>query len=86
MLAALSAVHLLTLHEHGRSNPLGLSGNNDRLVFHPFFTFKDLVTIFAFIGAFGVFVFYIPNVMGHSDNYIPANSMSTPRSIITPYL
>ena len=82
VLAALSAIHLLTLHEHGRSNPLGLSGNTDRLVFHPYFTFKDLVTIFAFIGAFGVFVFYIPNALGHSDNYIPANSMSTPRSIV----
>ncbi|CAO1639636.1 unnamed protein product (mitochondrion) [Sympodiomycopsis kandeliae] len=82
VLAALTAIHLLTLHEHGSSNPLGLSGNTDRLVFHPYFTFKDLVTIFVFIGAVGIFLFYMPNVLGHSDNYIPANPMQTPASIV----
>lgn len=82
VLAALTAIHLLTLHEHGSSNPLGLSGNTDRLVFHPYFTFKDLVTIFVFIGAVGMFLFYMPNVLGHSDNYIPANPMQTPASIV----
>ena len=45
ILAALSAMHLLTIHEHGSSNPLGISGNTDRLPFHPYFVFKDLVTI-----------------------------------------
>lgn len=74
-------MHLLTLHEHGSSNPLGVSGNTDRLPFHPYFTFKDLVTIFAFLLALSVFVFYMPNAMGHSDNYIPANPMQTPPSI-----
>ena len=44
ILAALSAMHLLTIHEHGSSNPLGISGNTDRLPFHPYFVFKDLVT------------------------------------------
>ncbi|PRD20342.1 UNVERIFIED_CONTAM: Cytochrome b [Trichonephila clavipes] len=82
VLAALTAIHLLTLHEHGSSNPLGLSGNTDRLVFHPYFTFKDLVTIFVFVGAVGIFLFYMPNVLGHSDNYIPANPMQTPASIV----
>lgn len=75
-------MHLLTLHEHGSSNPLGVSGNTDRLPFHPYFTFKDLVTIFAFLLALSVFVFYMPNAMGHSDNYIPANPMQTPPSIV----
>ena len=43
VLAALAAMHILTLHEHGSSNPLGVTGNTDRLPFHPYFTFKDLV-------------------------------------------
>lgn len=75
-------MHLLALHEHGSSNPLGISGNTDRLPFHPYFTFKDLVTIFAFFLILSLFVFYMPNALGHSDNYIPANPMQTPPSIV----
>ena len=82
VLSALAAMHLLALHEHGSSNPLGVSGNTDRLPFHPYFTFKDLVTIFVFLLALSLFVFYMPNAMGHSDNYIPANPMQTPASIV----
>lgn len=75
-------MHLLALHEHGSSNPLGLSGNTDRLPFHPYFVFKDLVTIILFLLVLGVMVFYAPNYLGHSDNYIPANPMQTPASIV----
>jgi len=82
VLAALAVMHLIALHEHGSSNPLGVSGNTDRLPFHPYFTFKDLVTAFVFLLALSVFVFYMPNAMGHSDNYIPANPMQTPASIV----
>lgn len=82
VLAALAAMHLLTLHEHGSSNPLGVSANTDRLPFHPYFVFKDLVTVFVFLLALSAFVFYIPNALGHSDNYIPANPMQTPPSIV----
>jgi len=49
---------------------------------HPYFTFKDLVTIFFFLLVLSVIVFYYPNTLGHSDNYIPANPMSTPASIV----
>lgn len=82
ILAALSAMHLLTIHEHGSSNPLGISGNTDRLPFHPYFVFKDLVTIVLFLLILSVFVFFYPNALGHSDNYIPANPMQTPPSIV----
>jgi len=82
ILAALVCVHLIALHEHGSSNPLGVSGNTDRLPFHPYFTFKDLVTVFLFLLVLGVMVFYAPNYLGHSDNYIPANPMQTPASIV----
>jgi quinol-cytochrome oxidoreductase complex cytochrome b subunit len=82
ILAALAAMHLLALHEHGSSNPLGVSGNPDRLPFHPYFTFKDLVTIFGFFLILGLIVSYGPNVLGHSDNYIMANPMVTPSSIV----
>lgn len=70
------------LHQHGSNNPLGVTGNLDRLPFHPYFTFKDLVTVIFFLLTLSVFVFYYPNAMGHSDNYIPANPMQTPVSIV----
>ena len=82
VLAALVVAHLIALHWHGSNNPNGISSTTDRYAMHPYFTFKDLVTIFAFLGILSVIVFYYPNVMGHSDNYIPANPMATPASIV----
>ena len=82
VLAALVIVHLIALHTHGSNNPNGVNGSTDRYAFHPYFTFKDLVTIFMFLLALSIVVFYVPNLMGHSDNYIPANPMQTPASIV----
>ncbi len=82
VLAALAVAHLLTLHTHGSSNPLGISANIDRLAFHPYYVFKDLVTFFVFFLVLALIVTFYPNLMGHSDNYIPANPMSTPASIV----
>lgn len=82
LLAALALMHLLTLHTHGSSNPLGISSNVDKIPMHPYYIFKDLVTILLFFLALSVIIFYLPNVMGHSDNYIPANPMQTPPSIV----
>lgn len=82
LLSALALMHLLTLHTGGSSNPLGISSNVDKIPMHPYYIFKDLVTILLFFLALSVIIFYLPNVMGHSDNYIPANPMQTPPSIV----
>nr|QTK22327.1 apocytochrome b [Pneumocystis sp. 'macacae'] len=82
VLMGLVVAHLITLHEHGSGNPLGVTGNTDRIPFHPYFSFKDLVTVFLFLIVLSYFVFYAPNVLGHSDNYIMANPMATPPSIV----
>jgi ubiquinol-cytochrome c reductase cytochrome b subunit len=83
ILAALVIMHLIALHETaGSSNPLGISGNYDRLPFAPYFVFKDLITIFMFIFGLSIFVFFMPNVLGDSDNYIMANPMQTPPAIV----
>ena len=82
LLAALVVAHFIALHVHGSNNPVGISNNGDRIPFHPYFMFKDLVTIFIFLLVLSIMVFYYPNVLGHSDNYIPANPMSTPSSIV----
>ena len=69
------------LHTHGSNNPNGIASTTDRYSMHPYFIFKDLVTIFLFFLAFSIIIAYYPNLMGHSDNYIPANPMQTPASI-----
>jgi len=82
LLAALALGHMIALHTHGSNNPNGISSNGDRIAISPYFMFKDLITIFFFFLVLSIFVFYYPNALGHSDNYIPANPMSTPASIV----
>jgi ubiquinol-cytochrome c reductase cytochrome b subunit len=83
VLAALALMHLIALHDTvGSSNPLGVSGNYDRIAFAPYYLFKDLITIFMFIFVLSLFVFFMPNLLGDSDNYIMANPMQTPAAIV----
>ena len=83
ILAALVLMHLIALHDTvGSSNPLGVSGNYDRLPFAPYFIFKDLVTIFIFFIILSIFVFFMPNALGDSENYVMANPMQTPPAIV----
>lgn len=78
----LMLMHLMALHTHGSNNPLGISSNNDRIFFYPYFIFKDIVGLIVFIIFLGFFVFYYPNLLGHSDNYIEANPLVTPNHIV----
>jgi ubiquinol-cytochrome c reductase cytochrome b subunit len=83
ILAALALMHLIALHDSaGSGNPLGVSGNYDRLPMAPYFLFKDLITIFFFIIVLSIFVFFMPNILGDSDNYVMGNPMQTPPSIV----
>ena len=83
ILAALVLMHLIALHDRaGSGNPLGVSGTTDRLPFAPYYIFKDLITIFLFILGLSVFVFFMPNVLGDSENYVMANPMQTPPAIV----
>ena len=83
VLAALALMHLIALHDSaGSGNPLGVSGNYDRLPFAPYFIFKDLITIFLFILGLSIFVFFAPNMLGDSENYVVANPMQTPPAIV----
>jgi ubiquinol-cytochrome c reductase cytochrome b subunit len=83
VLAALVLMHLIVLHDTaGSSNPLGVSGNYDRVTFAPYYLFKDLITIFLFIFVLSIFVFFMPNTLGDSENYVMANPMQTPAAIV----
>lgn len=83
VLAALALMHLIALHDSsGSGNPLGVSANIDRIPFAPYYLFKDLITIFLFIIGLSIFVFFMPNVLGDSENYVMANPMQTPPAIV----
>lgn len=83
VLAVLIIMHLVALHDSaGSGNPLGISGNYDRLPFAPYYVFKDLITIFIFIIITSIFVFFNPNALGDNENYVMANPMQTPPAIV----
>lgn len=78
---ALSIVHILFLHQAGGNNPLGISSQVDKVPFHPYFTFKDII-------GFGVILLFLilltllnPYLLGDPDNFIPANPLVTPAHI-----
>lgn len=81
-IAGLSVVHLAALHHYGSNNPMGVVSSADKVGFYPYFYVKDLVGWTLFGVFMAVFVFWAPNLLGHPDNYIPANPMSTPAHIV----
>jgi ubiquinol-cytochrome c reductase cytochrome b subunit len=82
LIVGVSILHLAALHQYGSNNPLGINASVDKISFYPYFYVKDLVGWVAFAIFFSIFLFYAPNVLGHPDNYIPANPMSTPAHIV----
>jgi len=82
VIAGLTIVHLSLLHKDGSNNPLGVNKNVDTVSFYPYFYVKDLLAFLILIAFFSFFVFFYPNTLGHSDNYIPANPLVTPPHIV----
>jgi quinol-cytochrome oxidoreductase complex cytochrome b subunit len=75
-------LHVLVLHEKGSTNPTGLFLKEDKIPFNPYYTIKDFYGIIIFIVLFFAFIYFIPNYLGHTDNYIMANSLVTPQHIV----
>ncbi|MFO1255221.1 MAG: cytochrome b/b6 [Sphingomonadaceae bacterium] len=77
-------LHIWSLHIPGSSNPTGVEvkSESDTVPFYPYYVGKDGWTIGLFMIAYSVLVFYMPNALGHPDNYIPANPMQTPAHIV----
>jgi ubiquinol-cytochrome c reductase cytochrome b subunit len=82
LIAGLSIIHLAALHQYGSNNPLGTNSATDKIGFYPYFYVKDLVAWIVFALVFSFFVYFYPNLLGHPDNYIPANPMATPAHIV----
>jgi ubiquinol-cytochrome c reductase cytochrome b/c1 subunit len=77
-------LHVAALHITGSNNPLGIEpkGPQDTLPFHPYYTAKDSVGMVVYFAVFAALVFFFPNMLGHPDNYIPANPLVTPAHIV----
>jgi ubiquinol-cytochrome c reductase cytochrome b subunit len=84
VVAALVALHIWALHVPGNNNPTGVDvkSSRDTVPFHPYYTMKDLFAIVVFAIPFAWFVFFIPDILGHPDNYVMANSQVTPAHIV----
>jgi len=82
VITGLVIVHLSLLHTAGSNNPLGINKNIDTVSFYPYFYVKDLLAFFILVAFFSFFVFFLPNTLGHADNYIPANPLVTPSHIV----
>nr|YP_010199742.1 apocytochrome b [Gracilaria isabellana]UAD89700.1 apocytochrome b [Gracilaria isabellana] len=82
IIAAASLIHLAVLHQDGSGNPLGIDSNVDKISMFPYFIYKDLLGLLVFILFFSLFIYFSPNILGHSDNYIEANPMVTPAHIV----
>ena len=77
-------LHIWALHIPGSSNPTGVEvkSESDTVPFYPYYVGKDGWTVGLFMVIFSAFVFFMPNALGHPDNYIPANPMQTPAHIV----
>jgi ubiquinol-cytochrome c reductase cytochrome b/c1 subunit len=84
MIAGVVILHIWALHVVGQNNPTGIDVKSDRdtVPFTPYATAKDNFAMICFLIFFAWFVFYIPNYLGHADNYIPANPLQTPTHIV----
>ncbi len=84
VIAGVVILHIWALHIPGSSNPTGVEvkKESDTVPFHPFYTAKDGWFLGLVLIVFSLFVFFAPNVLGHPDNYIEANPLSTPANIV----
>nr|YP_001531189.1 cytochrome b [Stylephorus chordatus]BAF91460.1 cytochrome b [Stylephorus chordatus] len=81
IIAAVTLIHLLFLHETGSNNPVGINSNADKISFHPYYTYKDLLGFAVLLIALTSLALFSPNLLGDPDNFIPANPLVTPPHI-----
>jgi ubiquinol-cytochrome c reductase cytochrome b subunit len=85
LIFGLVILHIWALHIPGNNNPVGIDikkPSKETVSFHPYIVIKDFYALLIFLIIFSGFVFFVPNVLGHPDNYIEANPMVTPSHIV----
>nr|AXS65398.1 cytochrome b [Cucujoidea sp. 15 KM-2017] len=78
IVSALIMIHLLFLHQTGSNNPLGTNSNIDKLPFHPYFVYKDILGFIIMIATLCILTLSNPYLLGDPDNFTPANPLVTP--------
>nr|YP_011010561.1 cob [Halovelia lannae]WPW47202.1 cob [Halovelia lannae] len=78
ILAAMTMIHLLYLHQTGSNNPTGIQSNYDKIPFHPYFSIKDIMSMIIMLYMFMMLNLLEPRMLGDPENFIPANSLVTP--------
>nr|UKG19051.1 cytochrome b [Dendrolimus punctatus] len=78
ILLMMTMIHLLFLHKTGSNNPLGINSNLDKIPFHPFFTYKDILGFIILLFLLVMLTLINPYLLGDPDNFIPANPLVTP--------
>lgn len=78
LIAALTVIHILFLHQTGSNNPLGLNSNSDKIPFHVYYSIKDLLGFLVLILTLVAIAIFSPNLLGDPENFIPANPIVTP--------
>ncbi|MDH5796280.1 MAG: cytochrome b N-terminal domain-containing protein [Anaplasmataceae bacterium] len=85
IIAAFAVIHVIALHQFGSTNPTGVEVKNvkkETVPFHPYYTYKDLVYVVIFFLVLFMMIAFLPDYLGHPDNYIEANPMITPSHIV----
>nr|BAJ54557.1 cytochrome b [Paramormyrops sp. MAG]BAJ54570.1 cytochrome b [Paramormyrops sp. MAG] len=80
-IAGAAILHLLFLHETGSNNPAGLTSDADKIPFHPYFSYKDLLGFVIMLIALASLALFSPNLLGDPENFTPANPLVTPPHI-----
>nr|ADD96718.1 cytochrome b [Crenicichla minuano]ADD96719.1 cytochrome b [Crenicichla missioneira]ADD96720.1 cytochrome b [Crenicichla missioneira]ADD96721.1 cytochrome b [Crenicichla missioneira]ADD96722.1 cytochrome b [Crenicichla missioneira] len=81
IIAAMTLIHLIFLHETGSSNPTGLNSDAEKIPFHPYYSFKDVLGFAVLLVALTALALFSPNLLGDPDNFTPANPLVTPPHI-----
>jgi len=90
VIVGLVALHIWAFHTTGNNNPTGVEvrrkskaeAKKDTVPFYPYYVMKDLFALVMILIVFMAIVGFMPNYLGHPDNYIPANALSTPAHIV----
>nr|BAN04977.1 cytochrome b [Cynops pyrrhogaster] len=81
LIAGVSVIHLLFLHETGSNNPTGIPSNQDKISFHPYFSYKDLLGFLLALFILVLISLIVPNLLTDPENFIPANPLMAPPHI-----
>nr|YP_003540759.1 cytochrome b [Pseudoleptodeira latifasciata]ACD77328.1 cytochrome b [Pseudoleptodeira latifasciata] len=78
---SLSSVHIMFLHNEGSNNPLGTNSDIDKIPFHPYHSYKDILMLTILISMMFMVLSFIPNIFNDPENFSKANPMITPQHI-----